>query len=276
MMALRPAIAKKQKDEKLPLAIILIHFNCYLGGGVCAILIGQLDIRRATDKIYITSANPSRDLSWSPPTYCAWPMAEVPRLYAGYERSPERQAVRKWRHSYSFLSSLRCMDRALYLSFLPQEIILPFDEVLGMTMIVVFILAENRSSRGDSCRSIITRQSALYNRGHGLILLDNNRSFPRQSASSSKEIRKGGPGLATNNPISSSTLCSSRIRHRLGTYWIIRHVVRMEVRTKKKSEGEGEVNVDLKVKLGINRTRVCACGHVQGQMGRVLQAQKRG
>ena len=44
----------------------------------------------------------------------------------------------------------------------------------------------------------------------------------------------------------------------------------------KKRVRESGDNVDLKVKLSINRTRVCACGHVQGQMGRVLQAQKRG
>ena len=86
------------------------------------------------------------------------------------------------------------MDSALS-QLPPQEIILPFDEVLGMTMIV-FILAESELA-WRFLRSIIARQSALYNRGRGLILLDNYRSFPRQSASSSKEIRKGDPGRPT-------------------------------------------------------------------------------
>ena len=111
-MALRPAIAKKQKDEKLPLAIILIHFNFYLSGGVCAIsiLIGRLGIREATDTIYITSATPSRDLSWSPPTTvhdrwrrfrgCTPGMRGVPRDKLSGNggirysfRCPERQAA---------------------------------------------------------------------------------------------------------------------------------------------------------------------------------------
>jgi hypothetical protein len=51
----------------------------------------------------------------------------------------------------------------------------------------------------------------------------------------------------------------------------------LDVEDQKKSEREREVNVDLKVKLGhkSHREFVRVC-HVQGQMGRVLLAQKTG
>jgi hypothetical protein len=167
MMALRPAIAKKQKDEKLPLAIKLIHFNFYLSGGVCAIsiLIGRLGIREATDTIYITSATPSRDLSWSPPTTvhdrwrrfrgCTPGMRGVPRDKLSGNggirysfRCPERQAAGNGGILTLFVLPSGVWI-ALYLSsFLPKKLYCHSTEVLGMTMIVVFILAENRSSRG--------------------------------------------------------------------------------------------------------------------------------
>jgi hypothetical protein len=119
----------------------------------------------------------------------------------GMRGSPERQAAGKWRNSYSFRSSLRCMDSALS-QLPPQEIILPFDRSASYDDDCIYP-GENRSSRGwRFLRSIITRQSTLYNRGCGLILLlDNNRSFPRQSDSSSKEHLQGR-SRATNNPIS--------------------------------------------------------------------------
>ncbi len=66
-----------------------------------------------------------------------------------YEGSPERQAAGNGGILTPFFLPSG-MDSALS-QLPPQEIILPFDEVLGMTMIVVFILAENRISRGDSC-----------------------------------------------------------------------------------------------------------------------------
>ena len=142
----------KRKDEKLPLAI-LIHFNFYLSV-VFALLIGRLHGH------YHFCNSFQRSLLV--PAYCTWLMAEVPRLYVGMkgvlrDKLPEMAA-------FLLLSFFPQVRIALYLSFL-QEIILPFDEVLGMTMIV-FIVAESALA-WKFLRSIITRQSALYNRGAG-------------------------------------------------------------------------------------------------------------
>ena len=155
MMALDQQLLKR-KDEKLPLAI-LIHFNFYLSV-VFALVIGRLVFTKHGNYHFCNSFQRSLLV----PAYSTWLMAEVPRLYVGMkgvlrDKLPEMAA-------FLLLSFFPQVWIALYLSFL-QEIILPFDEVLGMTMFV-FIVAESALA-WRFLRSIITRQSALFNRGAG-------------------------------------------------------------------------------------------------------------
>ena len=187
MMALRPTIAKV-KGRKAPTRHI-DPLQLLPQRGVCDID-WPTGYSRSTDTISLLQLLP--EISPGPRLLH---MADGGGSDAvrRYEGSPERQAAGNGGILTPFVLPSG-MDSTLS-QLPPQEIILPFDEVLGMTMIV-FILAESELA-WRFLRSIITRQSALYNRGRGLILLDNNRSFPRQSASSSKEIRKGGPGRPT-------------------------------------------------------------------------------
>jgi transmembrane protein 17 len=146
----------KRKDEKLPLAI-LIHFNFYLSV-VFALLIGRLVFYKHGHYHFCNSFQRSLLV----PAYCTWLMAEIPRLYIGMkgvlrDKLPEVAA-------FFLLSFFPQVWIALYLSFL-QEIILPVDTVLGMVMII-FIVAESALA-WRFLRSIITRQSAPYNRGAG-------------------------------------------------------------------------------------------------------------
>ena len=177
-----------------------------------------------------------------------------------YEGSPERQAAGNGGILTPFVLPSG-IDSALS-QLPPQEIILPFDEVLGMTMIVVFILAESELA-WRFLRSIIARQSALYNRGRGLILLDNYRSFPRQSASSSKEIRKGDPGRPTTLSrvqlfVVAFASSWDVLEYMAGTYG------REDEKKRVRESGD---NVDLKVKLGHKshaRVRVWSCSRANG------------
>ena len=141
----------RRKDEKLPLAI-LIHLNYYLSL-VFALLIGRLVL----EKHWYYHFRNSFQRSLLVPAYCIWVAAEIPRLYVGMkgvlrDKLPEMAA-------FILLSFFPQVWIAMYVGFF-QEIILPFDAVLGM-MMVAFIVVE-MALAWIYLRSIISRQSALY------------------------------------------------------------------------------------------------------------------
>jgi hypothetical protein len=125
----------RRKDKKLPLAI-LIHFNYYLSL-VFALLIGRLVLEKHWYHHFCNSFQRSLLV----PAYCIWVAAEIPR--------------------FILLSFFPQVWIAMYVGFY-QEIILPFDAVLGM-MMVAFIMVE-MALAWILLRSIILRQSALYYR----------------------------------------------------------------------------------------------------------------
>jgi len=144
----------RRKDEKLPL-VILIHFNFYLSI-VFGLSIGRLVLEKHRNYHFCNSFQRSLLV----PAYCTWLIAEIPRLYVGMkgvlrDKLPEMAA-------FVLLSFFPQVWITLYIGFL-QEIILPFDTVLGM-MMFVFIVTESALA-WRFLRSIITRQSTLYYRG---------------------------------------------------------------------------------------------------------------
>lgn len=137
----------RRKDEKLPLAI-LIHFNYYLSC-IFAVLIGPLVFEKYRHYNFQNSFQRSLIV----PLYCAWVLAEIPRLYVGQkgvlrDTLPEMSA-------FLLISFFPQIWIVIYLGFL-QELILPFDSVLGITMIVVITVEIVLTWR--ILRSLITRQ----------------------------------------------------------------------------------------------------------------------
>mmetsp|Transcript_27223 Transcript_27223/g.56719 ORF Transcript_27223/g.56719 Transcript_27223/m.56719 type:complete len:156 (-) Transcript_27223:37-504(-) len=143
----------RRKAEKLPLAIS-IHYNIYFSF-IFAVLIGRLVFEKHR---YFYFCN-AFQRSLLVPVYCIWLVAEIPRLYVGQrgvlkDKLPEMAA-------FLLLSFFPQVFTILYLGFL-QEIIFPFDTVLGVTMLLVVVLELILAWRFLS--SIITRQSATFYR----------------------------------------------------------------------------------------------------------------
>ena len=141
----------RQKDEKLPLAI-LIHYNFYLSF-IFAVLVGRLIVEKRHGFYYCNTFQRSLLL----PVYCSWFVVEFPRLYLGYkgvlrDKLPEIAA-------FALLSFFPQVWIVAYLGFM-QEIILPFDTVLG-TMMMIFTVLELAFS-WKLLRSIIARQSSQH------------------------------------------------------------------------------------------------------------------
>ena len=123
---------KRRKDEKLPLAI-LIHFNVYLSC-IFAVLIGPLVFEKHRSYNFRNSLQSSLIV----PMYCGWVIAEIPRLYVG-QKGVLRDTLPEM-SSFLLISFFPQIWITVYLSFL-QELILPFDSVLG-TMMIVLITVE--------------------------------------------------------------------------------------------------------------------------------------
>ena len=141
---------QQRQDEKLPLAI-LIHCNVYFSF-IFAILMGRLVFEKYGEFYFCNIFQ--RNLLV--PIYCVWLLAEIPRLYVGMkgvlrDKLPNMAAF--------VLLSFYLSWIALYFTFL-QEIILPFDSVLGITM-MLFILSEIVLA-WRFLRCIIARNSALF------------------------------------------------------------------------------------------------------------------
>ncbi len=123
---------KRRKDEKLPLAI-LIHFNVYLSC-IFVVLIGPLVFEKHRSYNFRNSLQSSLIV----PMYCGWVIAEIPRLYVG-QKGVLRDTLPEM-SSFLLISFFPQIWITVYLSFL-QELILPFDSVLG-TMMIVLITVE--------------------------------------------------------------------------------------------------------------------------------------
>lgn len=85
--------------------------------------------------------------------YCVWVIAEIPRLYVGQKGAlldtlPEMS-------SFLLISFFPQIWIVIYLAFL-QELILPFDSVLGVMMLVVITVEMVLTWK--ILRSMITRQ----------------------------------------------------------------------------------------------------------------------
>ena len=144
----------QRKDEKLPLAIA-IHFNFYLSC-MFAFLIGRIVFEKYANHSFCNSFQRSLLV----PVYCAWVIAEVPRLYVGQkgilrDKLPEMSA-------FFLLSVFPQIWIVIYLSFL-QEIILPFDSVLGVMMLVFIVVEIMLAWR--FLRSMISRQHNQFYHG---------------------------------------------------------------------------------------------------------------
>ena len=142
---------QQRQDEKLPLAI-LIHYNVYFSF-IFAILMGRLVFEKSGEFYFCNIFQ--RNLLV--PIYCVWSLAEIPRLYVGMkgvlrDKVPDMAA-------FILLSFFPQFWIALFFAFL-QEIILPFDSVLGIIM-MLFILSEIVLA-WRFLRCIIARQSALF------------------------------------------------------------------------------------------------------------------
>ena len=143
----------RRKEEKITLAV-LIHYTFYFSFAF-AVLIGRLVFEKQT-RLHICN-----DLQRSLliPVYCIWLVAEMSRLYVGMkgvlrDKLPEMSA-------FFLLSFFPQVWTVIYLGFL-QEIIFPFDRVLGAIMLLVILLELVLAWR--FLRSIITRQSAKFYR----------------------------------------------------------------------------------------------------------------
>ena len=146
----------RRKAEKLPLAIF-IHYNIYLSC-IFAIMIGRLVIEKHT-KLYFCNAF-QRSLLL--PVYTAFGWLQkfhdfMLDMGVLRDKLPEMAA-------FLLLSFFPQFVTILYLSFL-QEIILPFDTILGVTMLLVVLSELVLAWR--FLRSIITRQSTLFYRNIG-------------------------------------------------------------------------------------------------------------
>jgi len=143
----------RRKAEKLPLAIC-IHYNFYLSF-IFVVLMGQLVFTKRREFYFCNTFQRSLLV----PVFCVWLAAEIPRLYVGQkgvlrDKLPEMAA-------FFLLSFFPQFFTIIYLGFL-QEIILPFDRVLGVTMLLFVLLELILSWR--LLRSTMTRQSALFYR----------------------------------------------------------------------------------------------------------------
>ncbi len=138
---------QRRKDEKLPLAI-LIHYNFYLSC-IFAVLIGPLVFEKYRNYNFRNSLQSSLIV----PMYCGWIIAEIPRLYVG-QKSVLRDTLPEI-SSFLLISFFPQIWIAIYFSFL-QELILPFDSVLGIMMIVLIAVEIVLAWR--ILRSMITRK----------------------------------------------------------------------------------------------------------------------
>ena len=137
----------RRKNEKLPLAI-LIHYNFYLSC-IFAVLIGPLVFEKYRNYNFRNSFHSFLIV----PMYCVWVIAEIPRLYVGQKGAlldtlPEMS-------SFLLISFFPQIWIVIYLAFL-QELILPFDSVLGVMMLVV--IAVEMFLTWKLLRLMITRQ----------------------------------------------------------------------------------------------------------------------
>lgn len=137
----------QRKNEKLPLAI-LIHFNFYLSC-IFAILIGPLVFEKYRNYNFKNSFQSSLIV----PLFCVWVIAEIPRLYVG-QKGVLRDTLPEI-SSFLLISFFPQIWIVIYFSFL-QELILPFDSVLGITMLAIITVETMLTWR--ILRSMITRQ----------------------------------------------------------------------------------------------------------------------
>ena len=147
----------RQKNERMPLAIS-IHYNIYLSC-IFAIMIGRLVIEKHT-KLYFCNIFQHSLLL---PVYCIWLIAEIPRLYVGQKwflgnKLPKMAA-------FLLLLFFPQISTILYISSFLQEIIPPFDKILGVTMLLIVLPKLVLAWR--FLRSIITRQFTLFYRNIG-------------------------------------------------------------------------------------------------------------
>ena len=142
---------QQRQDEKLPLAV-LVHYNFYFSF-IFAILMGRLVFEKYGEFYFCNVFQ--RNLLV--PMYCVWFLIEIPRLYVGMkgvlrDKLPDVAA-------FVLLSFFPQIWIALYFALL-QEIILPFDSVLGIIMMLVVLTEIVLAWKFLRC--IITRQSALF------------------------------------------------------------------------------------------------------------------
>ena len=124
-------ILLQTKKNKLPLAI-LIHFNYYYSL-LFAIVIGRLVLTKYIEYYYCNVFQHTLLL----PVYCVWLLVEMIRLFVGQKGVLLNDGLSDLA-TFTLLSIFPQLWITVYITFL-QEIILPFDSVLGMIMLLVLL-----------------------------------------------------------------------------------------------------------------------------------------
>ena len=119
------------KTNKLPLAI-LIHFNYYYSG-LFAIVIGRTVFEKYLEYYYCNVFQRTLLL----PVFSVWLLVEMIRLFVGQKGVLLHDGLTKLA-TFILLSIFPQIWIAVYITFL-QEIVLPFDSVLGMIMLLVLL-----------------------------------------------------------------------------------------------------------------------------------------
>jgi hypothetical protein len=122
----------QNKKNKLPLAI-LIHFNYYYSL-LFAILIGRVVFTKYTEYYYCNIFQRTLLL----PVYSVWLLVEMIRLHVGQKGVLLHDGLTNLA-TFTVLSIFPQIWIAVYITFLQEIILLPFDSILGMIMLLVLL-----------------------------------------------------------------------------------------------------------------------------------------
>ena len=125
-------ILLQTKKNKLPLAI-LIHFNYYYSL-LFAIIIGRILVEKCIEYYYCNVFQHTLLL----PVYSVWLLVEMIRLVVGQKSVLLHDGLTELA-TFILLSIFPQIWIAIYITFLQEIILLPFDSVLGMIMLLVLL-----------------------------------------------------------------------------------------------------------------------------------------
>jgi hypothetical protein len=125
-------ILLQTKKNKLPLAI-LIHFNYYYSL-LFAILIGRIVFEKYIEYYYCNVFQHTVLL----PVYSVWLLVEMIRLFVGQKGVLLHDGLSELA-TFILLSVFPQVWIAVYITFLQEIILLPFDSILGMIMLLVLL-----------------------------------------------------------------------------------------------------------------------------------------